>query len=44
MTRSLRNRTIAATVLIVLVIAAVMVALLVAISRQRDSAEEARHS
>ncbi len=44
MTRSLRNRTIAATILIVLVVAGVMVALLVAISRQRDSAESARHS
>ena len=44
MTRGLRNRTIAATILIVLVVAGVMVALLVAISRQRDSAEAARHS
>jgi signal transduction histidine kinase/CHASE3 domain sensor protein len=44
LTRSLRNRTLGVTILIVLVVAAVMIALLVAISRQRDSAESARHS
>jgi signal transduction histidine kinase/CHASE3 domain sensor protein len=44
LTRSLRNRTVGVTVLIVLVVAAVMVALLAAISRQRDAAESARHS
>src|SRR4029079_1607277 len=44
LTHSLRNRTVAVTILIVLVVAAVMAALLVAISRQRDAAESARHS
>ncbi len=44
MTRSLRTRTIVAAALIVLVVAGVMVALLIAINRQSDSAESARHS
>jgi CHASE3 domain sensor protein len=44
LTRSLRTRTIASSALIVLVVAAVMVALLVAIHRQSQSAESARHS
>jgi signal transduction histidine kinase/CHASE3 domain sensor protein len=44
LTRSLRTRTAVGAALIVLVVAGVMVALLVAIARQRDSAESARHS
>jgi signal transduction histidine kinase len=44
LTRSLRSRTALAATLIVLVVAGVMVALLVAISRQSDAAEAARRS
>ena len=44
MTKSLRNRTIAVAAVLVLVVAGVMVTLLIAISRQRDSANQARHS
>jgi signal transduction histidine kinase/CHASE3 domain sensor protein len=44
LTKSLRNRTIAVAAVLVLVVAGVMVTLLVAINRQRDSANQARHS